>query len=157
MKFLEILVSFLAGQGKAFLQTNTEAVSRRIANNARRVAALLAAAIVSIILFCSGVEMAYGAVVAAFEAGQGWSWSPALAGGLLLSAVAGYGLVSSLSEKRWMKAVGANEANNEAPKAAGPSPVESAVAVLLLELSDQLRARREAAPSESAPKDTSSV
>lgn len=142
MKFLEILLSFIAGQGKSFLQTNTEVVTQQIVNNARRIATLLAAAIVCIILFCAGFEMAYDAVVTIFEEGTGWEWSPALIGGLLLAAGAGYGLVTALSEKRWMNAVGAKEAR-EVPAKPQSSAMENAIAVLVLEVADQLKARRE--------------
>lgn len=145
MKILEILLAFLSTQGKAFFAANTEAVGERIANNARRVAMLISANVIAVVLFCAGFKMAYSDAVATFEKGYGWSWTPGVIGGLILTSLASVGLWWSFSEDRWRRAVSSESeerAREEEAQAAGPSPIENAIAVILLEIAHEMRARR---------------
>ncbi|MBS1984504.1 MAG: hypothetical protein JST16_10060 [Bdellovibrionales bacterium] len=144
MKILEILLAFLATQGRALFQSNTEAVSQRIVNNARRVAVLISATVIFIVLFCVGFKMAYVAGVAGFDSGITFMPSPALWGGILLALVSLGGLVYCLSEKRWLDAVAAEPKATEEAKEAGPSPMENALAAILTEIAHEIHARRKA-------------
>lgn len=150
MKILEILLSFLSTQGKAFFAANTEAVGERIANNARRVAMLISANVIAVVLFCAGFNMAYSDVVATFEKGYGWSWTPGTIGGLVLTSIASVGLWWSFSEDRWRRAVSSESEEREreeGARASSSSPIENAIAVILLEIAREMRARRAQAKS----------
>jgi len=149
MKFLEILLSFMTHQGKSFVQTSSEAVSARVAENARRIAMLLSLTAIFITLFCSGFTMAYNAAIGDWDQRMGWSFAPAFIGGLILALIALSGLFYSLGEKRWREAVGADAHDafpaSPPPPPAGPS-LESAFAVLLVEVINEFKERRKNAP-----------
>ncbi|MEO5667285.1 MAG: hypothetical protein ABIR96_04425 [Bdellovibrionota bacterium] len=140
MKIIEILFAFLATQGKSLFQTNTEALSRRMVSNARSVATLLTILVISITLFCSGVSMAYGAVVAGLSQGDGWICSPGLIAGLIMTLASFAGLLYSLGEKRWLNATGipteASEVRNEGPG------LDTAFAFLISEVAMHLKESR---------------
>ena len=142
MKFLEILLSFISTQGSSLFQSGSDAVSRKVTENARKVAILLAIAVIGITLFCSGFNMAYSAIVSGFERIDGFAWSTSLSGGLILVVVAILTLVYSLGEKRWVAAVNAHPeerpTHNDAPGAA----LQSAIALLIVEIAHELKERR---------------
>lgn len=149
MKILEILLAFLSTQGKAFFAANTEAVGERIANNARRVAMLISANVIAVVLFCAGFKMAYGDVVATLKDGYGWTWTPGLIGGLILTSLASIGLWWSFSEDRWRRAVSSEgeesareKEGSSGSRSGGGSPIENAIAVILLEIAQEMRSRR---------------
>lgn len=146
MKFLEILISFLVTQGKSFMQSNTEALTHQIVNNARRVTLLLATIVISITLFCIGFSMAYAAVVSGFDQSL-WTWSPHLTGGLVLVMASVIGLACSFSERRWLDATGLNPREKEAAKESSTTPMETAIAMILVEVANELRERRKSTPS----------
>jgi hypothetical protein len=137
MKFIEILFSFLSNQGKFLLQSNTEAVTRQVINNARRIAGLLATTVISITLFCTGFSMAYSI------------WSPGLVAGIILALISIFGLIYSLGERRWLASVGIN--TDTIPATAKASLVDptlqTAVAAILIELAAELKERRTQASS----------
>lgn|GEM_PF-3403867 len=141
MKFLEILLSFAATQGKSMFQENTQSLSRHIAGNARKVAVLLSVTAISITLFCSGVSMGYTALIAGFENGDPWTWSAGLVGGLLLALVAAAGLAYSLGEKRWLAATGVPDEAPPQIKPEGPG-LDTAFAMLISEVALHLKESR---------------
>jgi len=141
MKFLEIFLSFLATQGKSFFQSNTEALSKTLVNNARRVAILLAIAVISIALFCNGASMGYAALVESIAQGDGWTASTGLYGGIILALVSLGGLFYSLGEKRWLDATGIRDEAHE-PKQPQNPPLESAFAILITEVALYLKESR---------------
>lgn len=145
MKFLEILISFLATQGKSFFQANTEALSKTIVNNARRVAILLVGAVVSTTLFCYGVSMGYSALVESYDRGSGFEWSAGFIAGLVMVAISLVGLFYFLGEKRWLDATGLGEeappssASQQQPQGPG---IDTALALLITELAINLKESR---------------
>jgi hypothetical protein len=142
MKFLEIFLAFAATQGKSLFQDNTQALSRHIVGNARRVAILLSIAVISITLFCSGTSMGYTALVESIDQGDGWEWSAGLIAGLIMAAISFGGLVYSLGESRWLEATGIPEAEAAAKqKPEGPG-LDSAFALLITECALQLKESR---------------
>lgn len=155
MKFLEILLSFAATQGKSMFQDNTQALSRHIVNNARKVAILLSIAVISITLFCTGTSMGYTALVTGIDQGEGWQWSAGLIAGLIMAAVSFGGLVYSLGESRWLEATGIPEAEAAAAKQKPEGPgLDSAFALLITEFALQLKESRNK-HADDAPGETS--
>jgi hypothetical protein len=142
MKFLEILLSFLGTQGKAFLQSNTEALTQAIVNNARRVAGLLSGVAVSITLLCVGFSMGFHSVVESYKNGGSLEFSAGLVAGILLTAASLGALLYFLSEKAWLKATGLQAQPAVAESSGGPG-LDTAIAVLILEISQELKSRRE--------------
>lgn len=141
MKILEILFSFLATQGRSLFQTNTEALSKQIVANARRVVTLLTVLVISIALFCSGISMGYSSLVASIAAGDGWVFSPGLVGGLLVAALSFGGLVYSLGEKRWLDATGITREAPSERRQEGPG-LDTAFALLISEIALHLKESR---------------
>jgi hypothetical protein len=154
MKFLEIFLAFAATQGKTMFQDNTQALSRHIVNNARKVAILLSVAVISITLFCTGTSMGYSALVTGIDQGEGWVWSAGLIAGLILAAVSLGGLFYSLGEARWLEATGIPEAEAAAKQETEGPGLDTAFALLITEFALQLKESRrkhaEDAPGETA-------
>lgn len=150
MKFIEILLAFLASQGKGLFQQNTEAFSEKIINNSRRIVVLLAICVISITLFCCGISLGYTAAVTNLDQGNGWVWSNAVIGGILLSAISLVGLIYSLGEDRWLNAVGRHPEDRTQKNREENAPgLESAFAVLISEVAAQLKASRKNAAKDS--------
>jgi hypothetical protein len=153
MKFLEILLSFIATQGKSFIQGGTEALSEKIVNNARRVAILLAVIVLAIVLFSTGFSMAYTSAIKNLEENGAWLWSAGVLSGMALAAIALTVLCYSLGEKRWLDATGINAKADATPPPAPPRlldpMLEAALAVLITEFANGLKENRQNA---AAPK-----
>jgi len=152
MKFFEILLGFLSQQGRSALHENAEAVARQVADNARKVSRLLAFTVIFIILFCSGFTMAYTALVASIQHPENGWLSATLIGGIALAIASAAGMAYSLGERRWQSAMNAEKV--EAPKHEAPpqpSPIENAIAVVLLEVVNELRERRKHAAAPTPP------
>ena len=150
MKFLEILLSFITSQGKAFVNSNTETLSQHIVNNARRIFILISLTLISITLFCVGFSMAYRGLVIGYEHGDGWQWSASVIGGLILAVISALGLCRSLSEKSWMAATNIDTQNvtSTIHTQSGPT-LESAFAILITEIALEIRERHKNAPETS--------
>ena len=150
MKFLEILLTFLSTQGKAFLQSNTEALTQSIVNNARKVATLLCGLVISLSLFCIGFSVAFSGVIAYFShnnegflVGSQGFFSPAVIGGSSLTLAALVALSQCLSERHWLKATGLAPTVTATPSPITQGPgLDTAIAVLILEIASELKERR---------------
>ncbi len=140
MKFIEILLSFLTTQGSWLLQSGTSAVSRKMVDNARKIAVLLALSAIGIALFCSGFMMTYSNLIAGLEQQESLILKPGLIGGIILVALAISLLVYSLGEKRWIHAV---EATGHAHSHSNGEPtLQTAAALLIVEIAQELKERR---------------
>ena len=144
MKFLEILLGFLASEGKSFVKSNTDAVTQQIANNGRRIALLLSLTAISISLFCMGFGMAFKTIVDHFQNSSTFDSGPSLMSGISLAVISSLGLVYSLGEGRWMKAVGAQDRppSNNSTNSTEPA-LQTAIAMLIVEVSQQLKHSRQ--------------
>ncbi len=145
MKILEMILGFLTQQGRAAVQENAESMTRQIANNARRISKLLALTAIFVALLCSGITSAYSELMSSIQRSE-TNWTGAIfLGGLALAIASIGGLVYSLGEKRWLEALNVSTDPPPPPQA---SPIENAIAVLLLEAANELRERRKS-PGES--------
>ncbi len=147
MKFLEILLSFIASQGKAIFQSNAENLSYQIVNNIRRIAILLTITVISISLFCIGFSMGYSGAVISYESFGIWTWSPRVVAGFTLIAISGLGLLYSLGESRWLAATDAEKTTQKTEKSSLNPVLEGAIAVIITELASELKERRRNAPA----------
>jgi hypothetical protein len=150
MKFLEILVNFLATQGMSFMHGSKESLTQQIVNNARRVARLLVFVVLSIVLFSIGFSMAYSGIVQGIEETGAWAWSPPVIWGLALALLAICGMVYALGEERWLDATDLKRRSESPP----PPPsrlmdpmLEAALAALITEFAQGLKEGRKNAAS----------
>lgn len=152
MKFLEILLAFLSSQGKNMVQNNAEIVKGNLANNFRRIAALLMTSLVTAALFCVSLSIAFNKLLASYEQNGAWVISTTILVAFITAIVCLAALIFVLSEKRWQNAVGNSDKTAEAvppPRSEGPN-LQAAVALLIVEVIQEIKARREHA-STTAP------
>lgn len=152
MKFLEILLAFLSSQGKTMVQNNAEAVKENLANNFRRIAALLLTSLIASALFCVSISLALSRLLAAYEQLGVWSFSTTVTVSLVISLLCLAVLVFALGEKRWHDAVGRpteKPADAVPPPRSGGPDLQAAVALLIVEVIQEIKARRQHASTTS--------
>lgn len=145
------LLSFFAGNTKSFVESTTEQITLKVALQMREFLILIFLGVASLVLVIVGTSMFTVELANIFEQENELHWSASLSIFLSLTVVSAVGLYVSLKSANWQKAASKKiNLPQSQPKESKPSsPIESAVALLIMDFVEERQANRTAKSSDS--------
>ncbi len=145
MNFLLPLLSFFLGGAKDLFQKPGAALSQQLVLHVRALSVVAVTVVGSLALFCVGLSLFISQVVGQLdgklETLEGFAFSIGMMVYLGMTVASLAVLLFSLSQQRWLRAVGFRQTASPSMKKSGP--LESAVALLVVDFVEERQRRRE--------------
>lgn len=141
MKILMLLGSFILGNAKALFKNPGEALTQQIILNIRALTVVILSSIGGLALFCCGIYMLVSNVATQLDAGGPLQATATLIVASSLSLISLGVMIFSLRAQTWLRATGFQNAS--AKKSKQTSPIESAIALLVMDFIKERERQRE--------------
>ncbi len=153
MNIFLALVSFLLGNAKSLFKQSSTAISQQMVLHVRAIVMLLVACIGSLAIFCTSICLFIASVASQFEKSDAFNFSTVQVIYLITVIVSLVVLVHSLRRQTWLNIMDYKQAET---KSAG-SPIENALALLVVDFVESRQATRHENGSASEQKNTASI
>jgi hypothetical protein len=146
MKFLIPLLSFFLGNAKNFFREPSEAITQQVVMHARAITLLAICAIGSLALSCVGISLLIANIATQLDASSEFHFTAGTWVYLGMTLFFGLGLVITMRKETWLGSVGF-AGRKEQPAKKG-SPIENAIALVVMDFLEERQKRREASKNE---------
>lgn len=144
MNFLLPILSFLLGNAKSMFKEPREAFTQQVVLHLRAVVILVVIGVGSLALFCVGVSLLISHLATQLDSSSSFSWGVGTSIYTGLTVISLGVLLFSLRQRTWLKSMGFEARGPSATAGSGKkgSPLENAVALLVMDFVEERQRRR---------------
>lgn len=147
-KLIIPLLSFLLGNAKGFFKEPSVAITQQLVLHTRALILLAVTTLGSLALSCVGISLLIANIAGILDKGDGFEFSGGTWVYLAMTLVFGGTLIWSLRKSTWLQSVGLQEP--PASQAKKGSPIENALALLVMDFVDERQRKRQEKSEQSA-------